>query len=210
MPDAIGAGLTTREPDVYAALEIWKRHLLVNLNCVKVGKIVSYNASARTAQVSISFKRVKTDGSTAEYPIINDVPVFTLQGGATSVQLPISPGDHCILIFSDRCLDSWLQNGSAAPPPIGRLHDISDAIALVGINPLSPSLAAPPSGEGGVYGSSGAKVAVNNGMVTVQNSAQNLATILNTLLSALSTASSFAAINSAASTAQTALQSLLY
>lgn len=108
-----------------------------SINCVKVGQIQSFDGSRRTAEIQILFKRVLPDGSVGRYPLLVDCPVFTLQGGAGFLGFPIQTGDQCLVMFADRNLDIWFQNGSEAAPANSRAHDLSDGIALVGLNSLA-------------------------------------------------------------------------
>ena len=47
---------------------------------------------------------------------------------------PIKPGDECCLCFSERAIDFWFAMGGVQLPSEYRLHDLSDAIARVGLN----------------------------------------------------------------------------
>ena len=133
---------TVVEPDLVDVLANLKIDIFSSLNCVKVGAIQSFDVNKKTAQVQILFKRTLQDGTIQSQRVLVDVPVFTLQGGGGSLQMPITAGDQCILLFSDRRLDEWYQNGSEAAPGDARMHDLSDGIALVGINALNSSLPA--------------------------------------------------------------------
>jgi len=110
-----------------------KRDIYNSLNCVKVGKVFSFDQAKKTAQIQILFK-TKANSVYKSVPLLVDVPVFTLQGGAGSVQMPIAAGDDCLVLFSDRDIDSWFLTGSESAPTTPRCHDLSDAIALVGLN----------------------------------------------------------------------------
>jgi len=217
--NTLGAGLPLYEPGLIDVLNIFKRNLLAELNCIKIGKISSFDASARTAQIELMFKKVSRDATIINYPILVDCPVFILQGGGASVQFPVSAGDWCIVLFADRNIDAWFTTGSAQPPPDGRLHHLSDGIALVGLCPIPSTLPTPDSQESRLLGPSGEKVGVKGGLVTIQNSTQNLLTALNNLLSALEsltvTVSGSTGTVSAATVAQlqavgTQLSGLLY
>jgi hypothetical protein len=67
------------------------------------------------------------------------VPVHFPSGGGYGLTFPIKSGDHCLLMFSERCIDNWFVNGGTAPPDDFRQHDLSDAFALVGFSPQSSS-----------------------------------------------------------------------
>lgn len=224
----IGYGFTLKEPKLYDVLDALRTQILINLNCVKIGKIAAFYPATHTADVEILFQRVLTDGTTASYPKLLGCPIFTLQGGGASMQFPITIGDQCIVLFSDRNIDNWYLNGNQQPPIDGRLHDLSDGIALVGLNFSTSTAIAPTStSEARLILKDGlTKVGLQTGKITVQNATQSLLTVLTNLTTALatlntaiattsptniSTAITAATANEAAITAvQTALSALLY
>jgi len=70
------------------------------------------------------------------YPPLIDVPVLVLGGGNGAITFPIQQGDECIILFNDRELDNWFQNGGVQTYSTSRTHDLSDGIALVGLRSL--------------------------------------------------------------------------
>lgn len=174
-------GNTVLQPTTYDLLGKHRSRLLDNLNKVKVGIVESFDATKRTAKIELAFKRPQNDGSILPYPVLVDCPVFFLQGGGKGFSAPIASGDECIVLFSDQALDTWFEEGGSEPPASTRVHDLSDGIALVGLNSLAnPSQYALATGEVG-FSDGDAKVAANNGLVTVKNQTQSLLTILNLL-----------------------------
>jgi Phage protein Gp138 N-terminal domain/GpV Apex motif len=132
----------TAEPTLDVTLEAAKRDLLKNLNCVKVGVIQSFDPGdathAPTATVLIAQLQVTSiepDGTrtTSPYSPIEKVPVFFPSGGGLTLTFPVAAGDECLLVFNDRELDNWLEVGAGQPPTTPRLHDLTDAICLVGL-----------------------------------------------------------------------------
>lgn len=138
---------TVIDPHAVDTLLNLKLDIFSSLNCVKVGLIKSFDGTRRTAEVQILFKRKLMDGTIQSYPQIIDLPVFTLQGGGGSLQFPIAAGDQCIVLFADRRLDEWFQSGQEAVPGDARMHDLSDGIALVGLNALNSALPIYPSNK---------------------------------------------------------------
>lgn len=128
------------EPSLYDTMQLLKRDIFASLNCVKVGQIQSFDASKKTATVQILFKRTGADGNVYDYPLLVGCPVFTLQGGGGAIEFPISAGDQCLVLFSDRNLDAWVTNGGTAAPLDQRCHDLSDGICLVGVNAMTSTL----------------------------------------------------------------------
>lgn len=125
-------------PDLPVLLEAVKRSTKLEMNCMQIGVIQSFDASKQLATIKIALKQVSKiaqDGTElySDYPLLLECPVMTLFGGNSFVNLPIQPGDNCIVLFCDRDIDAWVKNGEGNVPTTARLHDISDAIAIVGI-----------------------------------------------------------------------------
>ena len=112
----------------------------MSLNCVKIGEIVSFDKTDQTASVKVlhvideNYHVEMETGKQVEYPVIGKVPVVIMGGGTTYISHPISPGDQCLLLFCDYMIDSWWVSGKAEPSIVPRKHDISDPIAIVGVN----------------------------------------------------------------------------
>lgn len=134
--------------------EVWeaqKREILKKINCVRVGTIKSFDAGEEglrspTVNIIIAQQQVTSttaDGSQtlAEYPELREVPVIFPCGGGFTLTFPIAAGDECLVLFNDRELDNWLLNGAGLPPSTGRLHDLADAVALVGLRSNPRALA---------------------------------------------------------------------
>jgi len=171
---------TIPDPQLADALSQMKQDIFRTMHCVKVGQVQSFDATRRTVQAQILFKRVLNDGSIADYPVLVDCPVFTLQGGGASIQFPIAAGDQCLLLFSDRNLDAWFQNGSAAAPFDARCHDLSDGIALVGLNALSSDLDGYQANIAKIF-YDGAQISMSGGLIKIRNTATSLLTLMQNL-----------------------------
>lgn len=130
-------------------------------------------------QPAIRSVQVDNDGnaSTHYYPLLVDVPVVFPRGGGCTLTFPIKSGDECLVIFSDRCIDFWWQNGGVQEPVDFRQHDLSDAFAIVGpqsqakkISNISTSAAQLRSDDGAAY----VEVATNHN-ITVKTSGKLVA-----------------------------------
>ena len=129
-------------PDV---LDEYKRDTTLSINCTQIGVIQSFDVATQLATIAIAMKQVRDiaeDGTKTivEYPLLLECPVMVLFGGVDILSLPITAGDNCIVLFNDRQIDNWLYNGPGQTPTIGRVHDLSDGIAIVGIRPLTNSI----------------------------------------------------------------------
>lgn len=179
------------------------------------GSIVSYDATKRTASISIGENLVLNDGTVVKIraPLL-DVPVMTIQGGGVHLGLPIAAGDECLVIFADFNIDAWHQAGGQQTPPDKRQHDISDGFAIVGPNSLAKALVTALTATEGGLATAATKVAIDSatGMVTISNGplpANSLAGILDTMLTAMGSATTVGQVAAAATTAKASLATLL-
>lgn len=97
------------------------------------GFIVSFNNDSQTATVQPAIKMVMKDGKQNNLPLCTDVPVKFARGGGFSITFPVKAGDECWLVFAERCIDGWYSGGSTSEPKDYRMHDYSDAFAIVGV-----------------------------------------------------------------------------
>jgi len=103
------------------------------------GKIVTFDPADCTATVQPFGKFKKPDGSKLDYPQINEVPVYVMQGSGqtATVAHPINPDDECLILFSEQALDTWR---TKAESDTDLCFDLTNAAALVGLfskpNPL--------------------------------------------------------------------------
>lgn len=114
------------------------------LNCIKIGEIVSFDKNTQTAEVKILNKKINQNYSASkvliEYPLLMQVPCVIMGGGSSYITYPITAGDQCLVLFSDYMLDNWKNTGDNVPSDFNRRHDISDAIAIVGLRALPQAL----------------------------------------------------------------------
>lgn len=87
-----------------------------------------------TVQPAISGQVADETGEfkSAPLPLLVDVPVVFPRGGGCTITFPVKAGDECLVVFSDRCIDFWWQNGGVQEPVDPRQHDLSDAFAFIG------------------------------------------------------------------------------
>lgn len=100
------------------------------------GIVAGFDPVAMTVSVqpavqgSVRDERGKS--SNVQMPLLVDVPVVFPCGGGFSLTYPVKAGDEALVVFASRCIDGWWQGGQSAPPPSGRMHDLSDGIAIIG------------------------------------------------------------------------------
>lgn len=100
------------------------------------GIVESFNAEEQTVTVrpAIREKRLKPDGTEVwvDIPPLPDVPVVFPRGGGYALTFPVKPGDECLVIFGDSCIDGWWQSGGVQNQIDTRRHDLSDGFAILG------------------------------------------------------------------------------
>ncbi len=94
---------------------------------------VDYQRQTCTVQLAIR-EKLNFDGNleNVEIPTLLDVPFFVYSGGGYCLTLPIQPGDDCLVVFGDCCMDAWWQSGGVQNQIERRRHDLSDGFAIVG------------------------------------------------------------------------------
>lgn len=108
--------------DLKNLLDRFAKTFIQKINCVKVGKISSFDATNQTATVEIE-----------GYPTLANVPVSFICGAKFSIQVPVEEGDDCIVLFCDTDLDNWVDGKGAEPAFSQNIHGLNGAVALLGI-----------------------------------------------------------------------------
>lgn len=110
------------------------------MNCIKIGRIVSFDKTDQTASIQILHRQDKNYdlnlSEEVDYPVLGKVPVVVLQGGSSHITFPINAGDQCLVLFCDYMIDNWWLSGDVSTSDFPRRHNLSDAIAIVGLNAL--------------------------------------------------------------------------
>ena len=107
----------------------------LDLHVAAPGIIRSVDYARQTCTVQLAIRERMNRGGVlawAEIPILPDVPFFVYSGGGYCLTLPIQPGDDCLVVFGDNCMDAWWQSGGVQNQVEKRRHDLSDGFALVG------------------------------------------------------------------------------
>lgn len=107
---------------------------LKDLHTMLPGIIASFDPVTQTASVQPAIKRIFTEKGAVNLPVCVDVPVSFPGGGDFFLTFPVKVGDECILLFAERAIDLWHVGGGTNSPAEYRLHDLSDGIAIVGLN----------------------------------------------------------------------------
>lgn len=100
--------------------------------CTSVpGHVLTFDPMTQRAQVQIGILRVDINEATFMIPPIVEVPVY-FPGGDYCIEYQVDPQCEGDILFSQRCIDGWIQSGGVAENPIGRFHNMQDAMFLPG------------------------------------------------------------------------------
>lgn len=102
------------------------------------GKITDYDPSTQLASVKplLKIPYIDADGDRKllSLPIATNVPVLFQGGNGFRVLFEPVAGDTVWLMFADRSLERWLDNGLEVDPGEERMHHLSDAVAIPGLH----------------------------------------------------------------------------
>lgn len=107
---------------------------LANVHTATVARVTAVGAKTISCRPVIN--RV-VNGESVSLPEFVEVPPVFMGGGSSFMTWPISAGDYCLLIFTERCFDRWYAGQDYQPPLEMRMHNYSDGFAIVGIRPES-------------------------------------------------------------------------
>lgn len=177
--------LPTASLDLTTLMDIKKKELAIDLKVSKLGIVDSYDSSTGTANVKIQTKFNEKTSKVWDYQVIPNVPVVK----SKYFSHPIKKGDGCLIIFLDTDFTAWLESGNVIPPATPRLHNLNDAIAIMGVDTKSER----PS-----FGNDNVEINADSGKIDVKNNTtdlitvcQKLITLLTNLQSALSPLTSY-------------------
>ena len=123
---------------IQLALQNQLRGALAGTWTAMPGIVQSYNAEKQTCEVQVAVKANVQDLKTGKVAptaisLLVDVPVSWPSGGDWAMTFPLGQGDEGVVIFADRCIDNWWQNGGVQTQAESRLHDLSDGMFVPGL-----------------------------------------------------------------------------
>ncbi len=117
--------------------------------CAMPGIVVAFDPAKLTCSVQLSIQVQVTDESLTQtwtsISVLVDCPVVFPSGGGCMLTFPILPGDECLVVFADRCIDAWWQSGGVQTQMDSRMHDLSDGFVIPGPRSL-PNVPGAPVG----------------------------------------------------------------
>lgn len=138
------------EPDLRSLLLAFKTEIFASLNCHQWGVVQAFNSALQTVSVQIAvLRQVPVDNGNGQaayvskaYPLLVDVPIFIPTGGQGYLTFPVAAGDVCLVLFNDRDFDQYWATGNIQDPNSGRMHDLSDGLAIIGFRTKAKPLSA--------------------------------------------------------------------
>ena len=102
---------------------------LKELHTCLPGVVTKVTHATQLIDVQLTLKR-KLAGEFQNLPLLVDVPIRYYKSATFSITFPIEVNDNVIIIFSERSIDTWLQDGGIQKPDDIRKFSLSDAFAL--------------------------------------------------------------------------------
>ncbi len=110
---------------------------VTGVHTVCPGIIDAFDAATMTVRVKPSIKKLfypdGANGVWVDLPVIVDVPLCVMSGKGYALTFPIASGDECLLLFAERAVDNWHDQGEISEQAAKRKHSLCDAFALVGV-----------------------------------------------------------------------------
>ena len=128
--------LNLRTPNVERQGELDARASAIKMRVCVPGIIQNFDAASQTVTVQPALREkmlVDGDESWIDIPLLVDVPIVVPRAGGYALTLPIKPGDECLVVFGDMCMDGWWQSGGVQNQVECRRHDLSDGFAIIGV-----------------------------------------------------------------------------
>jgi len=131
-------GNESNEGEIFSLANVLRngfRELMKGIHTMLPGVIDSFNPATQRAQVSLATAQETVEGKKVSFPVLINVPVQFFRWGSFSMTAPINKGDECCVIFSERSMDLFLQQGGVDKVPNdARFFDLADAFAIPALN----------------------------------------------------------------------------
>lgn len=157
---------SSTEGGIKAAKEALRNELRVAMP----GIVKGWDAGTQTVTVQLAIReKIINAGAEEEVqiPLLVDVPIVMPRAGGYSLVFAPKPGDECLVVFADSCIDGWYQSGGVQSQVDNRRHDLSDGFAILGCwsqvnKPKIPSSGARLQNDDGTAG-----ISINGNVVNI-------------------------------------------
>lgn len=126
--------LTRQELEQEEALEHSIDTMLYKLRTGQPGIVIAFNSDNNTVQVQPCLQGKLRGKPASSLPPVLDVPVMFYGAGDYVITNKPKAGDVCYLVASDRSLSRWKIAGGVVDPGERRRHDLTDSVAMFGLN----------------------------------------------------------------------------
>lgn len=101
------------------------------------GSVTAFSRNPRECSVRIDMLAQLRNGDSAEIPPIDRVPIVWPCGGGFAMDADLAIDEQVLVLVCDRDISGWLPAGGLVDPPRRLLHDVTNAIALVGLRSIN-------------------------------------------------------------------------
>lgn len=124
-------------------MDFWRNAMRLNTSIPGIINAFDPATQKVSATPAIKAKYVSPEGDVfyLQYPMITNIPLAIIRGASVSFTQPITEGYPCTLIFSQRSIDNFIEEGTYANPVDGpipltaaiRCMDMTDAMCFPGV-----------------------------------------------------------------------------
>lgn len=184
------------EPTLLEALDVFKKAIEYNLNCHKIGRIVSFNSERLTCDVRL-LESIKFGNKILNKCLLVDMPLLINGSGNSNLTFGDPTGEDCVVHFNDSDIGNWFETGEEYLPPSKRNHDLSDG--FITLRPKSIPKTFVYDLENTILGTDKNRIKINDTdismltetcslkmdtLIELKNSTQSLALLVQALLTA--------------------------
>lgn len=117
--------------------------LIAEMHTILVAQVISFDAAKQTVSVQPVLQRKYKGQDPSNLSVGEEIPVLFFGSGDFVITVDVKKNSYVVLLISERSLDKWFLQGGIVNPDDTRKFNLSDAIAIPGINPL-PNVLVPP------------------------------------------------------------------
>lgn len=159
-------------PDIGQIIKSSGLAMASELNCMRIGIVQEFYPQDLTVQVQIAGKKTIGLNPDGTQRVREYAPIYAKVCYCNPfITYPIKKGDECVILFSDREIESWFINGDVNPESYTRMHDLTDAVALFGIRSIPNMISILSNALHLFYGNSSIELTENgvniNGTLTI-------------------------------------------
>ena len=159
-------------PDMGQIIKSSGLSMASELNCMRIAIVQEFYPQDLTVQVQIAGKKTIGLNPDGTQRVREYAPIYAKVCYCNPfITYPIKKGDECVLLFSDREIESWFINGDVNPEGYTRMHDLTDAVALFGIRSIPNMISILSNALHLFYGNSSIELTENgvniNGTLTI-------------------------------------------